>query len=301
MGDGEDMATPHRGEHIDWHVWHGTADELPPADARRVHVSRPFRLATLQALLDGCPELEEIRFMPSHRRLVGPGVRRKLRERGVALAFGRLRDGDHYDAAPHHPLRESLRRNAHGRRWELLQEHCPDDAALVADFVGLDGRPPLSQTRLAGLRGRSVEWVSRRLRALDDYLAGRPRGGRLDYEKIVARAVRRAALAEARRARQAQSPIPIPVGLPTNGNIWRQFLFAARVWVERPDLFRRLQEWDERAWDILVGYFGLQSGVSVSLEVLGQRYGISRARAQQIKNSAVRWLRGQLREEGECG
>ena len=306
MGGGEDMATPHGGERVDdgWHIWRGAADELPPADARRVHVNRPFNVAALQALLDACPELEEIQFIPSLWRLVGPRVAELLAEHSVRWRFGRLlRDGQYYDTPRRSELRERLRELAQGHRWELLRDLCPDAAELVASYIGQNGNQPLSQTRLAEERGWTLDRVRRHLEGLAAYLAGEPqeRARGVDYERIVARAARRRALRAAQEARQAQAPIPIPVGLRRSAATWRQFLFVARVWVERPDLFQELRAQDERAWDILVGYFGLQEGVCVPMGVLAERYAVTRSRAQQLKNQGIAWLRKRLAGERKHG
>jgi len=117
------VASSGRVEHVDgWHVWQGVVDDLPSEDARRVHVTaRHLRLDTLRALLQSCPHLREIQFMPSTWRSVGPGAQRLLSSRGVSIRFGRVRrDSERYDQVSFSPLRQQLRGSAHGRRWEIL-------------------------------------------------------------------------------------------------------------------------------------------------------------------------------------
>ena len=302
VGGRQDVASPSPAQHHEietWHVWQGDVEDLPPEGARRVHVTaRQFSRATLRALLQGCPHLREIQFMPSMWRCVGPGAQRLLESQGVSIRFGRMRqDSERYDRPSFSPLRERLRGRAHGRRWQLLQEHCPEAAALVTGLTGNGAEPPLSQIRLAEEWGRSIAWVRRRLQAAEAYLDGRPSDSRLDYERIIVRAVQQQALEADRRVKEAQSPFPIPVGLPRKGYAWQQFLFVARAWVERPDLFEELGARDGRLRDILVSTFGLENGVYVPLEVLAERYACTRSRVQQLKSEALRWLRQRLRKE----
>ena len=49
---------------------------------------------------------------------------------------------------------------------------------------------------------------------------------------------------------------------------------------------------DDRAQDVLTGRFGLDNGVSRTLESIGKRYGITRERVRQIENAALKTVRG---------